>query len=101
MGELILVATGQRLEEIPDPAPDTEQQAVVNLESARLQRELRALPALEEKVLRWRFGLNGTGEELSVRQVARRLNVSTGTAWSIEQRALAMLRASFGVPAAA
>lgn len=96
VGELIRLRMGQPLDEVPDPRPGTQEQAIINLESARLRRELRTLPALEGKVIRLRYR-----DELSVRQVARRLNVSVGTAWGIEQRALEMLRASFGVQAAA
>jgi DNA-directed RNA polymerase sigma subunit (sigma70/sigma32) len=100
VNEQIRLLPGQRLDEVADPDPETQEQAIVNRERARRRRELLARPPLERRVLSWRYGL-ADGGELSVRQVARRLNTSVGSAWNIEQRALQMLRASYGVEAAA
>jgi DNA-directed RNA polymerase specialized sigma24 family protein len=90
---------GRHLDELADPDGDTHEQVVSSLEAARLRRLLRNLPAVEQRVLSWRYGLNG--ERLAHRQVAARLGVSVGTAWTIEQRALGLLRGEYGLSEAA
>jgi RNA polymerase sigma factor (sigma-70 family) len=90
---------GRHLDELADPEGDPHEQAVASLEAARLRRLIGKLPELEQRVLRWRYGLNG--ERLAHRQVAARLGVSVGTAWTLEQRALEMLRGEYGLTEAA
>jgi RNA polymerase sigma factor (sigma-70 family) len=61
--------------------------------SAEAVRTLLAtLTERERQVLAWRFGLDG--EELSLRQIARRLGVSAERVRQIEQRGLIKLRTS-------
>lgn len=87
------------LEQLPDPQADVHEAAVHNLEAARLRRELRRLPDLERRVLEWHWGLDGP--PLSHRQIARRLSISVGSAWNIEQRALSQLRDRYDIADAA
>jgi DNA-directed RNA polymerase specialized sigma24 family protein len=89
------VKAGQTLHDIPDPDGDVYERVIERIDAARIRRHVRALPALEQRVITWKYGIGGV-EPLSCRQIARRLGVSTGTAWNIEQRALAILRASVG-----
>ena len=86
----------QRLEQAADPDTRVEEAALRNIEAERVRLLLRQLPQLERSVLAWRFGFGSI--ELSHRAIASRLGVSVGTAWNIEQRALAMLRRRWRPP---
>lgn len=83
---------------VPDPAADTEYDAMLNVAAEELHRQLDALSPTEAWVLRARFGLAGA-DRLSVRQVARVLQVAVSTAHSLERRGLLALRAANEVPA--
>ena len=85
---------------IEDPNGDVHDATVSSLHHARLRRALRKLPALERRVLEYRFGLDN-GEEHTNREVAKRLSISAGRAWYIEQRALGLLRDDFALEVAA
>src|SRR5215470_9163328 len=52
------------------------------------------LPQPERAVLTWRSG--PAGPRLTLRAVAANLHCSLGTAWNLEQRALAMLQVGTG-----
>jgi len=56
----------------------------------RIRALLSTLTERERQVLAWRFGLDG--DELSLRQIARRLGVSAERVRQIEERALIKLR---------
>jgi len=86
------------LEHIPDPEADVHEAAMINLEAARLHRELSRLPEPDRHVIEWRYGLGC--KPLSLRQVAKRLGIALGSAWNIEQRALDQLRSSYTARAA-
>jgi DNA-directed RNA polymerase sigma subunit (sigma70/sigma32) len=87
---------------IPDPAADTEADALANVAVEELRERLAVLTALsptEAWVIRVRYGLAG-GERLSVREVARRLNVAVSTAHAIEVRSLRALQGVYETAAA-
>jgi RNA polymerase primary sigma factor len=78
---------------IADPLSEQAYEDVITGASAEAVRTLLAtLTERERQVLAWRFGLDG--EELSLRQIARRLGVSAERVRQIEQRGLIKLRAS-------
>jgi RNA polymerase primary sigma factor len=82
---------------IADPLSDQAFEDVITGASAEAVRTLLAtLTERERQVLAWRFGLDG--EELSLRQIARRLGVSAERVRQIEQRSLIKLR-TFVLPA--
>lgn len=85
---------------IEDPNGDVHEATVSWLHHARLARALRRLPALERRVLEYRFGLHD-GKEHTNREVANRLSISAGRAWYLEQRALGLLRDDFELEVAA
>jgi RNA polymerase sigma factor (sigma-70 family) len=68
----------------PDVAP------VVSIHVLRVRRAIRRLPALERRVLSWRYGLDGL--RLTLAEIAQQLGVSVSTVHRIERRALATLR---------
>jgi len=76
---------------IADPLSDQIYEDVIIRSSTESIRSLLStLTARERQVVCWRFGLDG--EELSLRQVARRLGVSAERVRQIEQRGLVKLR---------
>ena len=85
---------------LEDPDGDVHEATVSSLHHARLARALRRLPALERRVLEYRFGLHDS-DELTHRQVAKRLSISAGRAWYLERRALGLLRDDFEIEVAA
>ncbi len=99
MGELLFLKRDQGVEDIPDQAVDVELAAVTSIEAARVRRELCRLPELERIVICWRYGIGCM--PVGHREIARRLNVSLGTAWNIEQRALERLRDAYRTRSAA
>ncbi len=99
MGWLTAVADAPSLVALTDPGQDPHDQVVASLEAARLHRLLARLPQLEQRVLRWRYGLGC--ERLAYRQIAARLGVPVVTARRLEQQALDRLRAEYGLKEAA
>jgi DNA-directed RNA polymerase sigma subunit (sigma70/sigma32) len=81
---------------IPDPAADTEHDALTAVSAEELHGWLTAVAEPDASVLRWRHGLGGN-EPLSIREVAARLEVAVSTAHSIERRGLRALRQAYGV----
>ena len=76
---------------VADPLSDQTYEDVINRCSTEAIRSLLStLTDRERQVLVWRFGLDG--EELSLRQIARRLGVSAERVRQIEQRGLVKLR---------
>jgi len=61
-----------------------------DLYAARLRRLLRELPALDRRVISWRFGLEGL--TLTPREIGRRLTLTTASIRAIEAAALEALR---------
>jgi len=72
------------------------EQVVTNVSADAVRALLSTLTDRERQVLSWRFGVEG--EELSLRQIARRLGMSAERVRQIEQRALVKLRTA-AVPA--
>lgn len=89
-GNLMMVPAGSHYSEVPDPDADVHEAAVVLIEAARVRRYVSMLPAIEQQVVCWRFGLDD--EALTVRQVAARLSMPRSTVSDIESRALSRLR---------
>jgi RNA polymerase sigma factor (sigma-70 family) len=81
------------LERLPDPDADVHEAALLNLETARLHRELNRLSEPDRHVIAWRYGIGC--QPLSLRQIAKRLGIALGSAWNIEQRALNQLRDAY------
>lgn len=89
--------------EIPDPDPlsdplnlliheeeEATSKRVIALRARYVRNVLSRLPALERRIIRWRYGVGC--QELSDQQIADRLNLSRSGVWRIRQRALARLR---------
>jgi RNA polymerase primary sigma factor len=76
---------------LEDPlSGDAFDRVLVETTGHRIRALLSTLTERERQVLGWRFGLDG--EELSLRQIARRLGVSAERVRQIEERALIKLR---------
>jgi RNA polymerase primary sigma factor len=76
---------------VSDPLSEHEFEDVINDVAAHgIRRLLSTLTARERQVLGWRLGLEG--EELSLRQIGRRLGMSAERVRQIEHRALVKLR---------
>ncbi len=60
---------------------------VADMSALRGLDAIAALGELEQRVVIWRFGLFGQ-PELSITEIARRLNMHPGAARTIEKRAL-------------
>jgi len=76
---------------LADPLSEQAYEDVLGaVTGGRLRALMTTLTEREREVLRWRFGL-GT-EELSLRQIGRRLGMSGERVRQIEHRALAKLR---------
>ena len=76
---------------IADPLSEQAYEDVITgSASTAIRSLLSTLTDRERQVLSWRFGLDG--EELSLRQIARRLGVSAERVRQIEQRAVIKLR---------
>ena len=76
---------------VADPLSDQTYEDVINrCLTEAIRSLLSTLTDRERQVLVWRFGLDG--EELSLRQIARRLGVSAERVRQIEQRGLVKLR---------
>jgi RNA polymerase sigma factor (sigma-70 family) len=86
-------AAGPMGELLADPlSEDGYEQTLTALTGQSIRALLTTLTDRERQVLAWRFGLDG--EELSLRQIGRRLGMSAERVRQIEQRALAKLRTS-------
>jgi DNA-directed RNA polymerase specialized sigma subunit len=81
----------EEFERRPDPDADVHEETVARLQAARVRRELTQLPALEQLVLCWRFGV-ARRPVLSRREIAGRLGYSLRETRRLEERALAQLR---------
>jgi RNA polymerase nonessential primary-like sigma factor len=80
-----------------DPlSEETYEQVVTSVSADAVRTLLSTLTERDQQVLSWRFGVEG--EELSLRQIARRLGMSAERVRQIEQRALVKLRTA-AVPA--
>jgi RNA polymerase sigma factor (sigma-70 family) len=66
------------------------EQVVTGVSADAVRTLLSTLTEREQQVLSWRFGVDG--EELSLRQIGRRLGMSAERVRQIEQRALVKLR---------
>lgn len=94
MSQLVQLRKGQTLEDVADDGLSTEELAIANDEAGRLRRLLAGLPDRERATLVWHYGLNGVGT-LSFAEIAGRLGVSKGTAFTLEQRGLGLLRRAY------
>jgi len=84
-------AAGSLGDLLADPLSEQAYEDVLGaVTGSRLRALMTTLTEREREVLRWRFGL-GT-EELSLRQIGRRLGMSGERVRQIEHRALAKLR---------
>lgn len=87
---LISIPAGQTYADVPDPDADVFEAAVTNIEAARVRRLIRQLPEIERRVIRFRYGIQA--DQLSVREIARRLGTSPKTVTRISDRAMSRLR---------
>ena len=82
---------------VADPLSEQAYEDVINSAASEAVSTLLAtLTERERQILSWRFGLEG--EELSLRQIARRLGVSAERVRQIEQRGMIKLRAAATSP---
>ena len=99
-GELGSVDTSEPepdLDALVDPDADPLEKAVASFEAALLRRRVRELPVIERKVIRWRHGIES--ECLGWHEIGLRLGRAQGSLWAIEKRAIARLRAAYGLDA--
>jgi RNA polymerase primary sigma factor len=64
--------------------------------SDRLHKALKTLDPRDEKILTWRYGLDGT-ENQTLDEIGKRLNISKERVRQIEERAMAKIRDSKNV----
>ena len=76
---------------LPSSSPSTEEEVVVGLEAATLQRALDNLPDLERDVIRLRYGLDGADGPHPLTECGRRLGISADRVREVERRALERL----------
>jgi RNA polymerase primary sigma factor len=79
---------------LPAEDPGPEEVVSVSLSEQLLREAVDALPALEQRVVRLRYGLDEGGEPRSLREVARMLGVSPQRVRRVEIRALERLAVS-------
>jgi RNA polymerase sigma factor (sigma-70 family) len=91
---LMQVPAGRHYTEVADPDADVHEAAVINIEAARVRRQIRRLPTIERRVIRWRYGIEC--DKLTVREIAARMGIGKSTVSDIEARALDRLRAQLG-----
>lgn len=68
----------------------TEEQALANIQAARVRRLVRGLPEVERRVVAWHYGIGCAPATFA--QIAERLGISAPTAYRIERRAIGRLR---------
>jgi RNA polymerase sigma factor (sigma-70 family) len=95
MGTVVKLPYDEARHAVIDPSGDIHDAVIINFDKARLRRALRVLSAAEWQVIKRRYGFGGL--ELTVREVAKEMGVSSTTVWRLEQRALERLREHFGV----
>lgn len=96
--EILALQSGQDPHDVADPRVDVADEACAAVEAAELRRTLGGLPSRERDVLSSRFGIGQ--KPRSHRAIASELDLSVGTVWNIEQRALTMLRSAYSDPIA-
>jgi RNA polymerase primary sigma factor len=79
---------------LPSEAPEPEEEVEVSLRSEALQRALDQLPEREREVVKMRFGVNGTGEPIPLRETGRRMGLSPERVRQLEGKALKKLAAT-------
>jgi RNA polymerase primary sigma factor len=79
---------------LPSDAPEPEEEVEVSLRSEALQRALDQLPDREREVVKMRFGVNGTGEPIPLRETGRRMGLSPERVRQLEGKALKRLAAT-------
>jgi RNA polymerase primary sigma factor len=79
---------------LPSEAPEPEEEVEVSLRSEALQRALDQLPEREREVVKMRFGVNGTGEPIPLRETGRRMGLSPERVRQLEGKALKRLAAA-------
>src|SRR3954453_2552232 len=79
---------------LPSEAPEPEEEVEVSLRSEALQRALDQLPDREREVVKMRFGVNGTGEPIPLRETGRRMGLSPERVRQLEGKALKRLAAT-------
>jgi RNA polymerase primary sigma factor len=79
---------------LPSDAPEPEEEVEVSLRSEALMRALEQLPDRERKVVKLRFGVNGTGVPTPLRETGRRMGLSPERVRQLEGKALKRLAAT-------
>lgn len=87
MNELTSYCSESLLERLAGSA--VSESNVVSLAEQRIAREVKALPALNSRVVRWRFGIDA--EQLSVKEIAARLRMHADDVQQILDEALMQL----------
>jgi RNA polymerase primary sigma factor len=80
----------------PKDANDFERELMDRDLSDRLHKALKTLDPRDEKILTWRYGLDGT-ENQTLDEIGKRLNISKERVRQIEERAMAKIRDSKNV----
>jgi DNA-directed RNA polymerase specialized sigma24 family protein len=88
--EILRLRRAEHVEDVVDPTVDVADEACAAIAAACVREYLDELPERERTVIASRFGLGGVPQ--SHHTIARDLDLAVGTIWTIERRALTMLR---------
>jgi RNA polymerase primary sigma factor len=73
---------------LPGRAPAVEEEVEVSLREDAVRAVVHELPAPQREVIQLRFGLNGERDPVSVREIARRLEIRPSDVQRLERNAL-------------
>jgi RNA polymerase primary sigma factor len=73
---------------LPGREPPPDEEVEVTLRDEAVREVVSSLPDREREVIKLRFGLNGNGDPVSVREAGRRLEIPPADVQRLERRAL-------------
>jgi len=86
---------------IPDDrSPSPFERAALSAWSEGMDGVLEILEPMERAIIRWRFGLDGGGEELTLKEIGERFGLSRERIRQLQERALRKIRSHLDLDAA-
>jgi RNA polymerase primary sigma factor len=76
---------------VPHDAPGPEERLTLSLTEQKLRAAVRTLPDEERQIIELRFGVDGEPQPLSVKEIARRLGMTSRRVQALETRGLERL----------